>query len=387
MFEVKQGVRQGGVLSPWLFLCFDNDIPDVLKSTGYGVTVNDIYCNSVLVADDVTVLSLQVQGLPCMINAINDYSNKWRFQFNPEKTTVVTFGETTRMNNRRKESRKWYLKGIKIKEKHSWEHVGILLNGNFSSHKRSMEAVKKGKAAVYGLMGAGIGPVGLNPICGVTVWKTFGIPAMLYGCEVWSNLSKTETLNRATTFAAKQIQGLSRTRHNARALGTIGMWTTAGYVNKSKPIFCGLLCGASPKSLHKKIFIIRLTSHLTEDGRESKGYISDMMKIFRTYNLYRFVEDYLAHSIFPNKDSWRNIVVEAINTYEVKEWKEQLLRKPGLQTLRRTHNVLKPIIHWEIAKRNPAHRVSVANLVNKLCGNIPDLVFRAVVDCNTFYAC
>ena len=43
-------------------------------------------------------------------------------------------------------------------------------------------------------MGAGIGPGALNPICGVTVWKTFGIPAMLYGCEVWSNLSKTENV-------------------------------------------------------------------------------------------------------------------------------------------------------------------------------------------------
>ena len=217
MFEVKQGVRQGCVLSPWLFLCFNYDIPDVLKSTGYGVTVNHIYCYSALVADDVTVLSLQVQGLQCMINAIDDYSNKWRFQFNPKKTTVVTFGETTQMNDRKKESRNWYLKGIKIKEKHSWEHVGILLNGNFSTHERYMEAVKKGKAAVYGLIGAGIGPGGLNPICGVTVWKTFGIPAMSYGCEVWSNLSKTKTeiLNRATTFAAKQIQGLSLTTHNA----------------------------------------------------------------------------------------------------------------------------------------------------------------------------
>ena len=77
MFDVTQGVRQGGVLSPWLFLCFNNDIPDILKSTGYGVTVNDIYCNSVLVADDVTLLSLQVQGLQCMINAIDD---DWRWQ-------------------------------------------------------------------------------------------------------------------------------------------------------------------------------------------------------------------------------------------------------------------------------------------------------------------
>ena len=126
-------------------------------------------------------------------------------------------------------------------------------------------------------------------------------------------------MNRATTFAAKQIQGLSLTKNNAGALGTIGMWTTAGYVNKSKLILFGLLCRASPKSLHKKIFIIRLTTHLAEDGRIIKGYISDMMKIFRTYDLYRFVEDYLTHSIFPNKDSWRNIVVEATRTRDTKE--------------------------------------------------------------------
>ena len=25
-FAIKQGVRQGGVLSPWVFLCYNNDI-------------------------------------------------------------------------------------------------------------------------------------------------------------------------------------------------------------------------------------------------------------------------------------------------------------------------------------------------------------------------
>ncbi len=258
-FQVKQGVRQGGVLSPWLFLCFNNDIPDVLKSTGYGVTVNDIYSNSVLVSDDVTLLSLHVEGLQCMLNAIEDYSDKWRFQFNPDKTTVVTFGETTQMNNCRKRTRSWHLKGKEISEKHSWRHVGILLNGNFSSYERSTEVVKKGKAVVYSLMGAGIRPGGLNPICGATVWRTFGIPAILYGCEVWSNLSKTENeiLNRATAFAVKQIQDLCPKTHK-----TIGMWTTLGYVNKLKLIFFGTLCRSSPKFLHKKVFITRLRTNV-----------------------------------------------------------------------------------------------------------------------------
>ena len=98
MFSVKQGVRQGGVLYPWLFLCFNNDLPDVLMSSNYGITTHDIHCNSILVADDITLLSLRVGGLQNMINTIENYSYKWRFQFNPGKTVVVTFGETTQMN-------------------------------------------------------------------------------------------------------------------------------------------------------------------------------------------------------------------------------------------------------------------------------------------------
>ena len=124
-FPVKQGVRQGGVLSPWLYLCFNNDIPNILNATGYGLKLNDIHSDSVLVADDLTLLSVRVDGLQTMINTITDYSNKWRFKFNPGKTVVVTFGETTQKNNVCNKTRKWFLEGKVILEKPTWDHVGI----------------------------------------------------------------------------------------------------------------------------------------------------------------------------------------------------------------------------------------------------------------------
>ncbi len=76
--------------------------------------------------------------------------------------------------------------------------------------------------------------------------------------------------------------------------------------------------------------------------------------------------------------------MEAINTYETKKWKEDLLRKKTvLKRLRRTHHNT----HWEVAKRNPMYRAQIANLVNILCGNVPGSMFRAVVESNEFYAC
>ena len=192
IFPVKQGVRQGGVLSPWLFLCYNNDIPAVLQSIDCGLTVQDINCSAVLVADDITLMSLNVKGLQNMLNTIEAYSNKWRFQFNSSKTTVVTFGESTQMHSLRKPTRHWYLKGVEIREESSWEHVGITLSGNFSSHKRSKTVAKKGKQETGLLMNAGVRPGGLNPICGTNTWKMFGLSSMLYGCDVWSPLTVTE---------------------------------------------------------------------------------------------------------------------------------------------------------------------------------------------------
>ena len=151
-----------------------------------------------------------------------------RFQFNPDKSVVITFGETIQMNNLRKHTRTWFIDGVAIKEKTSWDHVGITLSGNISSYERSQTAIKKGKKVMGELMCAGFRPGGVNPICGASVLKSFSIPAMLYGCEVWWKLIFTEEklLDSANALAKKRLRGLCQTTQSARTLGMIGIWST-----------------------------------------------------------------------------------------------------------------------------------------------------------------
>jgi hypothetical protein len=172
-------------------------------------------------------------------------------------------GTTT--NSVCKLTREWYLNCVKITENSSWEHVEISLSGNFSSTERTKAAANKGKAYVGALIHAKVRPAGLNPTIGVNVWRSYGLPAMLYGSEVWWNLTQTEEeiLNRANAFAAKRIQGLCITTSSSHgALGAIGMWQTTAYIDKQKLLFLGFLCRSPPDTLQKHLFLYRVFSYL-----------------------------------------------------------------------------------------------------------------------------
>ena len=91
-FPIQTGVRQGSILSPYLFNIF---IDDMLKSVSLhcnGLRVgNDAY--SVLAyADDVTLFSSTLSGLQKSINICTEYAKLWRFKFNPNKSKFIVMG-------------------------------------------------------------------------------------------------------------------------------------------------------------------------------------------------------------------------------------------------------------------------------------------------------
>jgi len=91
-FLILCGVRQGGVLSPYLFSVYVNDLISELRHSGSGAHIGKLFMGCVLYADDIVLMSPSCQGLQRLVGICEKYGLKWDIKFNPRKSQVTSFG-------------------------------------------------------------------------------------------------------------------------------------------------------------------------------------------------------------------------------------------------------------------------------------------------------
>jgi hypothetical protein len=74
IYELGQGTRQGGVLSPWLFLVFIDNLIEELSYIKSGTCINTVYFRSPMFADNLTMLACMKSGLDKMLGCASEYS-------------------------------------------------------------------------------------------------------------------------------------------------------------------------------------------------------------------------------------------------------------------------------------------------------------------------
>jgi hypothetical protein len=93
-FTLRNGVKQGGVLSPVLFTVYFDHLLAALKSKGIGCHVKDCYAGVLCYADDVTIMCPSLLGLNKMLAICCDFGKEYNVTFNAKKTVAVCFGKT-----------------------------------------------------------------------------------------------------------------------------------------------------------------------------------------------------------------------------------------------------------------------------------------------------
>ena len=122
---VNQGVRQGGVLSTFLYLVFIDDlIREIQVHTGNSGILG-IPSSCPTLADDMSLIALYPRLLQTMLDISYSYSNKWRFRFNALKSCILKFRA---IGERMDEDLSWNLGGIVIPCEDNCTHLGTVLN-------------------------------------------------------------------------------------------------------------------------------------------------------------------------------------------------------------------------------------------------------------------
>ena len=67
-FDVACGIRQGGVLLPFLFAVYVDDLIERLRGSGYDIYIGCLFCGCILYADDIVLLSGSCHGLQKLLD-------------------------------------------------------------------------------------------------------------------------------------------------------------------------------------------------------------------------------------------------------------------------------------------------------------------------------
>ena len=87
-FTIRNGVRQGAVLSPLLFCFYMNNLFQLLRNSGAGCCIGDYYAGVFGYADDLLLLCPSRDGLQKMLKIAEDYANSHKIAFSTHPDPV-----------------------------------------------------------------------------------------------------------------------------------------------------------------------------------------------------------------------------------------------------------------------------------------------------------
>lgn len=210
-FDLSQGVKQGSLLSPYLYNIYTETLLDILKETNAGTVLPDGTKTSVIAfADDLLLMSPTLRGLQMLINKCLSYGKTHNISFNHIKTQFVISG------NPYFQKPMLAMNGKLVQPQETMKHLGFIWKKHSGRLllKHHMEyRLSEMWSVVSSLISSGVRHLHPNQI--TQLLQSLVIPKLLYGLEI-VKLSNTERqyLNRQARCALKQLFGISKHAKN-----------------------------------------------------------------------------------------------------------------------------------------------------------------------------
>jgi hypothetical protein len=212
-FNSKNGIKQGGVLSPVLYALYQDTLIHRLQQANYGCHLGNINYGVISYADDIALLSPTIHGLQCMMEKCQDYSKEYDVMYNETKSVTICFSKEKTMLSFSVKLNNKYLRCTP-----EVMHLGIKLSHNLQcindikARKHHFIGKTNHVLSIYKCMHALVKCKLIDSYC-----------CSFYGAELWDfNSSCFLELLRSWNIAIRHAWGLPYNAHSRLLAGLAG---------------------------------------------------------------------------------------------------------------------------------------------------------------------
>ena len=274
VIKMTRGVRQGGVTSTGFYLVFADGLLLELEASGLGATLCSVRSGNPGFVDDLALIATSPAMLQKLLDIVNLYMLKWLIRIHTDKSCVLIFSN----NKQIQVCNMFHISNDPIRQETSANYLGILQDSTLKSIKRTRERIQKGRNSFHAMVGYGVKPLGVSPLTAISMYRKITVPTVLYGCEVWNNLSHTESLelDRFQRQVAKGIQGFPIRTRTDICESMLGLYPISCEVIIRKMLFLHKLLSLPCDSVSHQIFLRKLYLFLTNSPVIKRGFVPDI---------------------------------------------------------------------------------------------------------------
>ena len=95
-YKINSGVRQGGVLSPYLFAVYIDNLVDRVRNDNVGCIIRQVCASILLYADDIVLIAPSISALQKLVQICEDELCCLDMQINAKKSNCIRIGPRCR---------------------------------------------------------------------------------------------------------------------------------------------------------------------------------------------------------------------------------------------------------------------------------------------------